>query len=193
MNEIVFVSSNQHKLEEIQKLLGSKIRVKNLNDIGFNEEIEETASTLDGNAFIKANTIWERYKIPCFADDTGLEVEALNGEPGVYSARYAGNDGDSEANINKLLSKLVAHENRSAQFRTSISLIISGEPIYFEGIVKGNILTKSVGSEGFGYDPIFMPDGYNVSFAEMDITLKNKISHRGLAVEKLIAYLNSII
>ncbi len=187
--ELVFATNNQHKLLEIQVLLGSTIKVLSLNDIQCNDEIPETGTTLEANAFQKSEYIHSRYGVNCFADDTGLEIDALGGEPGVYSARYAGKDKDAEANMAKVLEKLEGEVNRKARFRTVISLIVDGVEHQFEGVVDGVILKARSGSEGFGYDPIFKPDGYQESFAEMDMSLKNKISHRGRAIVKLIEFL----
>lgn len=189
--KLVFATNNKHKLEEIKQALSSKFEILSLSDINFNEEIPETHETIEENATEKSFYIFDRYKIDCFADDTGLEIEALNGEPGVYSARYAGEDCSFEDNMNKVLKNLEGKENRKAKFRTIISLIINGEEHQFEGVVEGEILAKRVGAEGFGYDPIFRPTGYKETFAEMSIELKNEISHRGLAVKKLIAFLNN--
>ncbi|MCG8580580.1 MAG: non-canonical purine NTP diphosphatase [Bacteroidales bacterium] len=188
---LVFATNNQHKLEEIQALLGDTIKVLSLKDINCHDDIPETGTTLEANALQKSDYIYSRYNISCFADDTGLEIDALDGEPGVYSARYAGIEKDAEANMQKVLEKLDGIQNRKAQFRTVISLIIDGKEVQFEGSVSGEILKEKSGSEGFGYDPIFKPDGFNVSFAEMDLEEKNKISHRGRAVVKLIEFLKN--
>jgi XTP/dITP diphosphohydrolase len=188
--KLVFATNNKHKLEEIKQALSNKYEILSLSDINFNEEIPETHETIEENASEKSFYIYNRYKIDCFADDTGLEIDALNGEPGVYSARYAGENCSFEDNMNKVLEKLEGVSNRKAQFRTIISLIINGKEYQFEGKVEGEILTKKHGTDGFGYDPIFRPNGYNETFAEMSIDLKNKISHRGLAVKKLIKFLN---
>jgi len=187
--ELVFATNNQHKLQEIQQLLGDTIKLLSLADIECTDEIPETGDTLEANALQKSTYIYEKYGKNCFADDTGLEIDALNGEPGVYSARYAGKDKDAEANMQKVLTKLNAENNRKAKFRTVISLIIDGQELQFEGQVNGQILKERSGKQGFGYDPIFQPDGYNHSFADMAIREKNKISHRGRAIEKLIAFL----
>ena len=191
MIELVFATNNRHKLNELSKLAGDKFHLLSLKDINCFDDIPETADTLEGNAAIKAQYIWEKFEINCFADDTGLEVDALNGQPGVYSARYAGEDQDSEANLSKVLKELRGNTNRKARFRTVICLIIEGNEYFFEGIVNGNLLTERQGKEGFGYDPIFVPIGYDNTFAEMDMTVKNIISHRGIAIEKLIAFLKS--
>ena len=190
---LVFATNNKHKLSEMSSILGDKIELLSLKDINCDVDIPETADTLEGNAILKSEFIYNNYNINCFADDTGLEVEALNGEPGVYSARYAeGESHDSMANMKKLLSKLENVENRSAQFRTVISLILDGKKYVFEGIVKGRISKERKGDKGFGYDPIFIPEGYDNSFAELGEDVKNKISHRAKAVEKLIDFLKEL-
>ncbi len=191
IKKLVFATNNAHKLDEIRAILGDKIEVLSLKDINCDADIPETADTLEGNAALKAEYIYKNYGLDCFADDTGLEVEALGGAPGVYSARYAGGDGhDSEANMRKLLQELDGEHNRKAQFRTVICLIEKGEEHLFEGIVKGSIIEQKRGASGFGYDPVFMPEGYEETFAEMGNAEKNKISHRARAVEKLCEYLN---
>ena len=183
MKKLVFATNNAHKLEEIRAILGDKVEIL--------ADIPETADTLQGNAALKAQYIYENYGLDCFADDTGLEVEALNGAPGIYSARYAGGEGhDSEANMKKLLSEMQDKENRKARFRTVICLIEDGKEHFFEGIVNGSIIRERKGGAGFGYDPVFMPDGYSETFAEMGNDEKNKISHRARAVQKLCEYLN---
>ncbi len=187
--KLVFATNNAHKLEEIAAILGEKIELLSLKDIECNADIPETADTLEGNAIQKAEFIHQHYGLDCFADDTGLEVEALNGEPGVFSARYAGDGHDSEANMQKLLQNLQGVENRKAQFRTAICLILNGEKHLFEGIVKGSIIEEKRGGAGFGYDPIFVPEGYDLTFAELGNDVKNTISHRARAVEKLCAFL----
>lgn len=188
--KIVFATNNEHKLSEIKNILGSCFEIVSLKDIGCNVDIPETAQTLEGNASIKSHFIYDNYHLNCFADDTGLEVDALNGEPGVHSARYDEHtDHDSEANMRKLLAKLGDNANRNAHFRTVISLIIDGEEHQFEGKVDGKIATEKSGTEGFGYDPIFIPEGYDKSFAELGEQIKNQISHRSRAVQKLAAYL----
>ena len=211
MRKIVFATNNKHKLEEAQKILGSDFEILSLADIDCHEELPETSNTLEGNAFQKAEYVWEHYlmggAIPVFADDTGLEVEALGGEPGVMSARYAAVDGnpgeshDSEANMKKLLSKLEGEENRTARFRTVISLVVDDsddrteyplnmERSYgFEGIVNGQIIRQRRGTTGFGYDPIFQPDGYEQTFAELGADIKNRISHRARALQLLGEFL----
>lgn len=191
MKKLVFATNNAHKLEEIRAILGDKVEILSLNDIDCHADIPETADTLQGNAALKAQYIYENYGLDCFADDTGLEVEALNGAPGIYSARYAGGEGhDSEANMKKLLSEMQDKDNRKARFRTVICLIENGKEHFFEGIVNGSIIRERKGGAGFGYDPVFMPDGYSETFAEMGNDEKNKISHRARAVQKLCEYLN---
>lgn len=190
--ELVFATNNQHKLEELQALLGSKIRLLSLNDIGCSDEIPEEQPTLEGNASQKAFYVFNKFGFNCFADDTGLEIEALNGEPGVYSARYAGEEKNPQANMNKVLRLMEKINNRKARFRTVISLVVDGKEVQFEGVVDGEILTEKQGDKGFGYDPLFKPAGFQKTFAEMNMTEKNSISHRGRAVEKLVNYLNSI-
>ncbi|MBR1468878.1 MAG: non-canonical purine NTP diphosphatase [Prevotella sp.] len=194
--KIVFATNNQHKLEEIRQILGPEFEILSLNDIGCHDDIPEKGKTLEENARLKAEYVWEHYgSAVVFADDTGLEVEALDGEPGIFSARYAALDGngseshDSEANMKKLLRKLEGKDNRRARFRTVIALIESGNKIFFEGIVNGQIAREKSGHEGFGYDPIFIPDGYDKSFAELGADVKNSISHRARAVAKLAEYL----
>ena len=187
--KLVFATNNKHKLEEVRAILGNKVEVLSLNDINCHDDIPETADTLQGNALIKARHIYEKYGFDCFADDTGLEVEALGGEPGVYSARYAGEECNSEANMRKLLHNLTGKSNRNAQFRTVIALIIKGEEKLFNGIVKGCITEEKMGNSGFGYDPIFIPEGFSESFAQMSCEMKNSISHRYRATEQLGNYL----
>jgi len=190
--ELVFATNNPHKLHEVQHLLGKTITLKSLNEIGCNEEIQEDYDTLEENAIQKAEFIFNRYEISCFADDTGLEIDALNGEPGVLSARYAGDTKDSEENIKKVLRKLEGIENRTARFRTVIALIMDGKIHRFEGIVEGEILKEKQGYDGFGYDPVFRPQGFIQSFAEMPLSEKNKISHRAIATTKLVSFLLSL-
>ena len=191
--KIVFATNNKNKLAEIREMLaGTGFEVLSLADIGCHDDIPETAATLEGNALQKANYVYNKYATPCFADDTGLEVDALGGAPGVYSARYASGEGhDSEANMAKLLAELGGNSDRRARFRTVIALIEGGqeEPKLFEGIVTGEITADRRGGEGFGYDPIFRPDGHAETFAEMGHEMKNKISHRARAVAKLVEYL----
>ncbi len=192
MKQLVFATNNAHKLEEISAILGEKIELLSLKDIHCTADIPETADTLEGNAMLKAEYIYEHYGVDCFADDTGLEVEALNGAPGVFSARYAGGNGhNSEANMQKLLQELRGVDNRKAQFRTAICLIKDGKKHLLEGIVRGEIIKEKRGGAGFGYDPIFRPEGYSETFAELGNDVKNKISHRALAVEKLCRFLKA--
>ena len=188
-NKIVVATNNAHKLKEIAAILGQEIELLSLKDIQCYADIPETADTLEGNARQKAMYIYENYGMDCFADDTGLEVESLGGAPGVFSARYAGDGHDSEANMQKLLKELAGKENRKAQFRTVICLIRNGKEHLFEGIVKGEIIQEKRGGAGFGYDPIFVPEGYDLTFAELGDDVKNTISHRARAVEKLCQFL----
>jgi len=191
--ELVFATNNRHKLEEIQHLLGTKIKLLSLKDIHCNEEIPEDHFTLEENASQKAWYIYNKYKKNCFADDTGLEIDYLEGKPGVLSARYAGEKKDPQENIEKVLLELTGIKNRKARFRTVVSLIIDGKETQFEGIVDGSILTERHGLSGFGYDPVFLPDGFVQSFAEMNLSEKNKISHRARAINKLVDYLKKTI
>ena len=190
--KLVFATNNKHKLQEVRDIIGSVVEILSLADINCNDDIPETADTLDGNALIKARYIYGKYNVNCFADDTGLEVDALDGAPGVYSARYAGDGHDSEANMRKLLENLTGKNNRDAQFRTVIALIIDGEEKLFNGIVKGRITEEKRGDSGFGYDPIFVPEGYSESFAQMDSSTKNSISHRYRATKQLSDYLEAL-
>lgn len=190
MRKLIFATNNKHKLGEVREMLDGVVEIVSLDEAGLSGEIPETADTLQGNALQKAQWVWERTHQDCFADDTGLEVDALGGAPGVYSARYAGEHCSFDDNVNKLLAALDGEDNRRAQFRTVICLIEGGEPHYFEGKVEGRILTERHGNEGFGYDPVFMPDRFAVSFAEMPLDVKNMISHRGMAVKRLTEYLN---
>jgi XTP/dITP diphosphohydrolase len=189
-NKIVFASNNLHKLEEVQGILGEGYEVLGLKDIGCTEDIPETADTLEGNALLKAGYVKQKYGYDCFADDTGLEVKSLNNAPGVYSARYAGEGKDSLANMQKLLHELENKTDRSARFRTVIALIISEKEYLFEGEINGTIITEARGNAGFGYDPIFVPDGYTETFAELGNDVKNKISHRAAAVDQLKNFLH---
>lgn len=189
--KILFASQNVNKVKEISKLLPNHIEIIGLKDIGFTQDIPETAETLEGNAIMKAKYLASQLDYPIFADDTGLEIEVLNGEPGVYSARYAGEDKNADKNMDLVLEKLKGESQRSAQFRTVISLEINGENYCFEGKVEGEICIERSGAEGFGYDPIFKPNGYTTTFAEMSMDEKNKISHRGLAVSKFVEFLKS--
>ncbi|MEY8719876.1 non-canonical purine NTP diphosphatase [Bacteroides stercorirosoris] len=190
--KFVFATNNAHKLEEVTAILGNRVELLSLKDINCHTDIPETADTLEGNALLKAQFIQKNYQMDCFADDTGLEVEALNGEPGVYSARYAGDGHNAEANMLKLLHTMEGIENRKAQFRTVFALIIDGKEHLFEGVIKGEIIKTRRGNSGFGYDPIFVPEGYSQTFAEMGNELKNKISHRAIATNKLCKFLNKI-
>ena len=190
MQQLVFATNNAHKLTEVQAAVAGKIKLLSLNDILCHDDIAETGLTFKENASIKSNFIHNKYKINCFADDSGLEIDALNGEPGVYSARYAGEHGNHAANNSKVLKRLEGVTNRKARFITIISLIWDGKEYFFEGTVDGTIRTELSGNDGFGYDPIFTPDGYDITFAEMNLAEKNAISHRGRAVEKLINFLN---
>ena len=189
MKKIVFATNNKHKLDEIREILGEKFEIVSLKDIGCNVDIPETGNTLEVNALQKAQYIKEHYGMDCFADDTGLEVEALNGAPGVYSARYAGPQHNSKDNIRKLLTNMQDIENRPAQFRTAIVLILDGKIHLFEGTIKGTIIRSERGSGGFGYDSVFVPDGFEKTFAELGEEIKNKISHRAIANKKLVKFL----
>jgi len=189
MKELVFATNNRHKMEEVASKINGKLKLLSLADIGCFDDIAETGLTFRENASIKSNYIFKKYNLDCFGDDSGLEVDALHGEPGIYSARYAGKYNDHEANINKVLEKLKDNLDRKARFKTVISLIWNGEEHYFEGAVEGIIRRERSGVAGFGYDPIFEPDGYETTFAEMSIEQKNAISHRARAVEKLISFL----
>ncbi len=191
MKQIVFATNNPHKLEELREILGASFQVLSLKEIGCHEDIPETADTLEGNAEIKARYVKEHYGYDCFADDTGLEVTALGGAPGVYSARYAGPGHDSAANVELLMKNMEGVPDRSARFRTVIALIEGDKLSFMTGIVEGTIITERRGNDGFGYDPIFMPDGFDTTFAQMSMHEKNKISHRGRAVEKLKNHLLS--
>lgn len=186
-------TANPNKIKEIQSKLGNNYQFLSLEDIGCLEEVPETSDTIEGNALQKARYVYEKYKQDCFSEDTGLEVEALNGAPGVYSARYAGKEKSAEANMEKVLKELEGIENRSARFKTIIALILDGQEYLFEGIVEGKILQEKKGKDGFGYDPIFMPENYDQSYAEMSLEEKNKMSHRAQAVDKLKVFLDSNI
>lgn len=189
MKKLVIATNNAHKLEEIRAILGDRIELLSLKEIHCEEDIPEDADTLEGNASLKARYVYDRYGLDCFADDTGLEVEALNGAPGVHTARYATDGHDTDANVRKLLSELAGKENRKARFRTIISLIEGGQERQFEGIVNGTIAESKQGDKGFGYDPIFIPEGYDETFAQLGVEVKNQISHRSRAVAKLCEYL----
>lgn len=189
--KLVFATNNLNKLKEVQEMLSNSIEILSLKDINSFDDVDESENTLEGNARLKANHITKNFGYNCFADDTGLEVESLDGKPGVYSARFAGEPANSENNMQKLLSELKNKENRKAQFRTAICLNIDDKQYLFEGICKGEILQEKEGEKGFGYDPIFKPEGYNISFAEMTPEEKNKISHRGIAIQKLVNFLKN--
>lgn len=188
--KIVFASNNKNKINEISQQLPKTIEVVSLADIGCTEDIPETGQTIESNASIKANYVTEKYGLPCFADDTGLEIEAMDGEPGVFSARYAGEDKNDNKNMALVLAKLDQESNRKARFKTVIALNINNEKHLFTGIVNGNITQEKIGTNGFGYDPIFVPEGFAETFAQMTIEQKNEISHRGKAVEQLVKYLS---
>lgn len=188
--KLVFATQNNNKAAEIQKLMPSMVQIVTLKDIGCNVDIPETAKTLEGNALIKARYVWTKYKVGCFADDTGLEIGFLKNEPGVFSARYAGEQKNADDNMNLVLEKLKDQTNRKARFRTVIALIVDGIEYLFEGIVEGEITEKKSGKDGFGYDPIFKPTGSEKTFAEMTMEEKNKISHRGRAIQKLVEFLS---
>jgi len=192
MKKIVFATNNTHKLTEVREILAPQYEIISLAELNCFDEIPETATTLEGNALLKANYIYQKFGVDCFADDTGLEVEALNGEPGVYSARYAGETQDAKANVAKLLNELGDNNNRNACFKTVIALLINGEKTIFEGRIDGRIATMPTGDTGFGYDPVFIPNGYSQSFAELGSEIKNNISHRALAVKKLASHLKTI-
>lgn len=189
--QLVFATNNRHKLEEVAAKVKGQLQFFSLDDIGCTDDIAETGATFRENASIKSNFIFKKYNLNCFGDDSGLEIDALSGEPGIYSARYAGQHGDHQANMDKVLTLLTNVTNRSARFRTVISLVWSGEEHFFEGTVEGTIRHERSGAQGFGYDPIFQPEGYSITFAEMDLDEKNRISHRAKAAEKLVDFLNS--
>lgn len=190
--KLIFATHNKNKAKEVKSLMPSFIELLSLDDINFHDEIDETASTLEGNALLKAKTIFEKTGINCFADDSGLLVDALNGEPGVYSARYAGEQKNDQDNMKKLLHELNDKPNKNAHFKTVMALIIDGKEHLFEGKIEGKIITEKLGSNGFGYDPIFVPDGYNETFAQLDSETKNKISHRARALQKMLEFLKTI-
>lgn len=189
--QICFATNNAHKLDEVRQILGAQFQVLSLAEIGCNEELPENQDTLEGNSEEKAMYVYQHYQVNCFADDTGLEVDTLNGEPGVYSARYAGPQRSGDDNMRLLLKNLANKENRSAQFRTVITLVLDGQKHKFEGVVRGMIAHQKTGSAGFGYDPIFVPEGFDQSFAEMSPRDKNRISHRGRAIQKLVHFLQN--
>ena len=190
--KIVFASNNKNKILEIQSMLPNSIQIVSLESIGCLEEIPETSETIEGNAILKANYVTQNYGFDCFADDTGLEVEALNGEPGVYSARYAGEQRNADDNMNKLLDELADKTNRTAQFKTVIALNLNGKQYLFEGIALGEIIKEKIGLGGFGYDPIFKPTNYDETFAQLSLDIKNEISHRGKATKALLEFLQNI-
>jgi len=190
MRELVFATNNQHKTAEVTQLLAGQYKILNLRDIGCTTDIPETGSTFAENAELKTTYVQTHFQMDCFADDSGLEVEALNNEPGIYSARYAGSGGDA-ANLELVLKKMEGQTNRKARFKTVISLIQNNHKYLFEGVINGSLRQESAGVEGFGYDPIFQPDGYEITFAEMNMEQKNEISHRGQAMKKLITFLQS--
>ena len=187
--KLLFATANRHKAEEVRALLGDAFTVLIPADLGYTEDIPETGNTLEHNALQKARFVWEKFGLPCFSDDTGLEIDALNGAPGVFSARYAGEARDPKANLQLVLQNMAGETRRTARFRCVIALIIAGKETYFEGSINGVVLTAPQGEQGFGYDPVFQPDGYDCSFAEFAIEEKNKISHRGQAVRKLVDFL----
>ena len=192
MQQLVFATNNAHKLEEVADKVAGKVKLLSLNDIGCHDEIAETGTTFQANASIKSYYIYQKYNLNCFGDDSGLEIDALNGEPGVYSARYAGEHGNHHANMTKVLENMKDKTDRSARFRTVISLIWEDKEYFFEGTVTGTIRHERSGTAGFGYDPIFQPDGYDITFAEMSMAEKNSISHRAIAVGKLIDFLQGV-
>ena len=190
--KLIFATHNAHKLEEVKRLIPETINLLSLTDINFNEEIEETETTIEGNALLKARTIYSKTKINCFSDDSGLLIDALNGAPGVYSARYAGEPKNDHANTEKVLAQLIKENNRKAHFKTIIALIVNGQEYVFEGIINGTIITEKKGANGFGYDPIFVPNGYSKTFAELSSQEKSSISHRAIAVQKMMEVLRKI-
>ena len=190
--KLVFASNNKNKIQEIQALVPNTIQIVSLDEIGCTEDIPETANTIEGNAILKANYVTEKYGYDCFADDTGLEVDALNGAPGVYSARYAGEQKDANDNMDKLLTQLQNKSNRKANFKTVIALNLNGKQNLFTGIINGKIIEEKIGTNGFGYDPIFVADGYDKTFAELSLKEKSTISHRGIAVKELILFLQKL-
>lgn len=191
MMELIFATHNLHKTEEAQAILGNRFIVKNLKDLGFLDDIPETADTLEGNALLKAHYIFDKFHCDCFADDTGLEVEALDNRPGVYSARYAGENSTYQDNVRKILYEMKGISNRKASFRTVIALILNGKEYLFEGRVDGYIITEPRGNSGFGYDPVFRPENSDLTFAELGGNIKNQISHRGIVMRKLMDFLSN--
>ncbi|MDN5285345.1 MAG: non-canonical purine diphosphatase [Mucilaginibacter sp.] len=192
MQQLVFATNNQHKLEEVAAKIKDKFKLLSLEDIGCTDDIEETGTSFRENASIKSHYVYQKYNLNCFGDDSGLEIDALNGEPGVYSARYAGEHGNRDANIEKVLHNLTGKTNRKARFRTVISLMWNGQEYFFDGTVEGNIRTNPSGNDPFGYNPIFEPEGYNVTFAEISLDEKNRISHRAKAMDQLISFLSMV-
>ena len=192
MDQIIFVTHNKHKSEEIKNIIGNSFEIKNLSDINITEEIPETGNTLKENALQKAKYLHDKLECNCFADDTGLEVDCLNGEPGVYSARYAGEPTNSQRNIEKLLHNLKGKENRNAQFRTVIAVILNNKTYFFEGSIAGQIIDTQRGDGGFGYDSVFIPNGYDKTFAELPAEVKNSISHRAMAMQKFKEFINNL-
>jgi XTP/dITP diphosphohydrolase len=190
--KLIFATHNKNKLKEVKSLMPSSIELLSLDEINFNDEIEETADTIEGNALLKAKTIFEKTGINSFADDSGLLVDALNGAPGVYSARFAGEQKNDQDNMQKLLHELNDKPNRNAHFKTAMALIIDGKEYLFEGKIEGKIMTEKMGTNGFGYDPIFVPDEYNETFAQLDSEIKNNISHRARALQKMLEFLKTI-
>ncbi len=190
--KLIFATHNKNKLKEVKSLMPSSIELLSLDEISFNDEIEETADTIEGNALLKAKTIFEKTGINCFADDSGLLVDALNGAPGDYSARYAGEQKNDQDNMQKLLHELNDKPNRNAHFKTAMVLFIDGKEYLFEGKIEGKIITEKLGTNGFGYDPIFVPDGYDETFAQLDSEIKNNISHRARALQKMLEFLKTI-
>lgn len=190
--KLIFATHNKNKTKEVKSMMPSHIELLSLDDINFHTEIEENATTLEGNALLKAKTIFEKTGINCFADDSGLLVDALNGAPGVYSARYAGSQKNDEDNMRKLLHELKDKGNKNAHFKTVMALIIDGKEYLFEGRIEGKIISEKLGTNGFGYDPIFVPDGYNETFAQLDAETKNKISHRARALQKMLEFLKTL-
>ena len=190
--QLIFATHNKNKLKEVKDLIPSTITLQSLDDINFKNEIEETSATIEGNALLKAQTIYKQTGINCFADDSGLLVDALNGAPGVYSARYAGAQKNNEDNLQKLLFDLRNIETRDAHFKTVMALIIDGKDFLFEGIINGKIISEKIGTHGFGYDPIFVPNGYTETFAQLSSEIKNTISHRARALQKMLAFINTI-
>ena len=191
--DLIFASQNQNKVRELKSILPKNLLIKSLSEVGFYDDIPETASTIEGNSLLKAQTIYDKYNMNCLSDDTGLEVDVLNGEPGVFSARYAGQDANSKQNILKLLNRLDGEKVRSARFKTIVTLIIDGNSIQFDGIVEGVISEQEYGDNGFGYDPVFIPNGYKLSFAQMNAAQKNQISHRYLALKKASDYISGMV